>query len=288
MKNRHIPVIALCALLAIMACAVPGAAGDATQAPAATADDARLQEMVEETVAVAIAETERAVPTREVQTVPGTAEPTDTAAATQEPVGTGSSLAAQTDGTILFVDERAAFQVNVSPGWLPVRIEEQEYYDAFSLPVAADAAVQRALMNIKTLDPNTFRLFIYDLQDGHLINGVITSVNFVWDPKTSISLEGEAGVKAAADALAEAIPNLNVDSYEVSATTTNNIPIGVILSNIPGKTFEGTDVVLFQKQVYLNLPAGSLVISFTTEQNFKDATLPFFDTMVETIKINTP
>jgi hypothetical protein len=187
---------------------------------------------------------------------------------------------------MLFVDDVARFQLNVSPGWLPVRINEQEYYDAFSLPVASDAAVQRALMNIKTLDPNTFRLFVYDLQDGHMINGVITGVNFVWDPQGSIPLDGEAGIKEAASKLSASIPNLNVDSYSVSATTTNGIPIGIILSNIPGKTFQGTDVVLFQKQVYLNLPAGTLVVSFTTEQNFKDATLPFFDTMVETIKIN--
>jgi hypothetical protein len=173
----------------------------------------------------------------------------------------------------------------VSPGWLPVRIDEQEYYDAFSLPVASDAAVQRALMNINTLDPKTFRLFVYDLQDGHMINGVITNINFVWNPEGNISLDGDAAIKPAADALKKSIPNLKVDSYSVSETA-NQIPIGIILSTIPGKTFEGTDVVLFEKQVYLNLPAGTLVISFTTNLDFKDATLPFFDTMVESLKIN--
>src|SRR5258707_14088289 len=91
-----------------------------------------------------------------------------TPASTQETTSTGSSLTPQPDGTTLFVDNLARFQLNVSPGWLPVRIDEQEYYDAFSLPAASQAAVQRSLMGIKTLDPRTFRLFIYDLQDGHL------------------------------------------------------------------------------------------------------------------------
>jgi hypothetical protein len=98
-------------------------------------------------------------------------------------------------------------------------------------------------------------------------------------------LDGEAGIRKAAQDLEVSIPNLSVNSSSV-ASTANGLPIGLIISDIPGKTFEGTDVVLFQKQVHLNLPAGTLVISFTTEQNFKDATVPFFDTMVETLKID--
>ena len=284
MNRRQTFFIALLSLIFTVGCVIPGFTDGSTPAPVSAADPAQLQAMVDGTVAAAIAQTEQAAPEPESMTE-NTPEPSATPAPT-EPAMTGkSSLAAQSDGTILFVDEQAKFQLNVSPGWLPVRINEQEYYDAFSLPVAADAAVQRALMNIKTLDPNTFRLFIYDLQDGHMINGVITSVNFVWDPEGSISLEDDADIKQAADDLSTAIPNLNVNSYAVSSTV-SGIPIGVIISDIPGKTFEGTDVVLFQKQVYMNLPAGGLVISFTTEQGFKDATLPFFDTMVETLKID--
>lgn len=284
MNNRRISFIALFFLMTMLACAVPGFGTNPAVDSAPTADAVLLDQMVAETVAAAIAETRQAVP-RPSSTPGNTLPPTDTPGSTAQAPSTGSSLTAQTDGTILFVDDLARFQLNISPGWLPVRINQPEYDDAFSLPIASAAAVQRALMNIKTLDPNTFRLFVYDLQDGHMINGVITSINFVWDPQGSISLDGETGIQEAASRLSASIPNLNVDSYAVLSTT-NEIPIGTILSNIPGKTFEGTDVVLFQKQVYLNLPAGMMIVSFTTEQNFKDATLPFFDTMVETIKIN--
>src|SRR3990172_1455662 len=283
MTNRRILFPALILLLGILACAVPGFPSASDSSP--LVDTGQLETMVVETVELAIVQTRQAAP-HPTGTPQKTAEPTQPPASTEAPLeGNGSSLAAQSDGTVLFVDELARFQLNVSPGWLPLRINEQEYYDAFSVPAASNAAVQRALMNIKTLDPNTFRLFIYDLQDGHMINGVITSVNFLWDPQGSISLEGEADIKEAAEALATSIPNLNLDSYSI-ASTANEIPIGVVLSNIPGKTFEGTDVVLSQKQVYLNLPAGMLVVSFTTEQDFKDATLPFFDTMIETLKIS--
>lgn len=284
MNNRRQYLITLFLLMTMLACVVPGLTSASTPAPGF--DTGQLETMVAGTVSAAIAQTKRAAPTGSQPDPVSTVESTATAAPAEATPGTAaSSLTPQDDGTILYVDGTARFQLNVSPGWLPVRINEQEYYDAFSLPVAADAAVQRALMNIKTLDPNTFRLFIYDLQDGHMQNGVITNVNFVWDPAGSISLDGEAGIRKAAQDLEVSIPNLSVNSSSVTSTA-NGLPIGLIISDIPGKTFEGTDVVLFQKQVHLNLPAGTLVISFTTEQNFKDATVPFFDTMVETLKID--
>ncbi len=273
MNNRRTLCTALFSLMTILACVIPGV-GEATPAdPAPTVDTGRLQAMVAETVAAAIAQTEQAAPVDQ----PDTPGPTETM--TPE-----SGLYAQTDGTIQFVDFLARFQLNVSPGWLPVRINQQEYYDAFSLPVANEP-LQRELTDIKTLDPNIFRLFVYDLQDGHMLNGVITGIDFVWDSEGGISLDNDADIQEAADDLAASTPGLNISSSSVSATL-SGIPIGVILSDVPGKTFDGTDVVLFQKHVHLNLPAGVLVISFTTEQNFKDATLPFFDTMIETIKID--
>jgi len=268
--------------MAMLACVVPGLSSASESTP--TADTSVLGTMVAEKVNAAIAQTEQAKPspTRTPETADAPAPSTEEMEA---PAPSDSSLALQNDGTTLFVDELAKYQLNVSPGWLPVRIDQQEYYDAFSLPAASDEAVQRALMDIKTLDPNIFRLFIYDLQDGHMLNGVITRVEFKWDPEGSLSLDGKADIEAAADALSVSIPNSEINSYSISSTT-NEIPIGVILSEIPGRTFGGADVVLFQKHVYLNLPAGDLIISFTTEQNFKDATLPFFDTMIETLKIN--
>ena len=276
MNHRRTHFIALFCLISMLGCAIPGVPAGSTSIPAPAVDDDRLQTMVAGTVAAAIAQTEQAAPTH---------EPGQPPTPTEQVLATESSLTAQSDGTILFVDERAKFQVNLSPGWLPVRINEQEYLDAFSLPAAADEAVQSELMDIKALDPNIFRLFVYDLQDGHLISGVITGIDFVWDVEGIISLENDTGIQETADDLAASTPGLNATSATLSSST-NGIPMGIILCEIPGYTFEGAEVVLFQKHVYLNLPAGMLIVSFTTEQNFKDATLPFFDTMIETLKIN--
>lgn len=282
MFNRRSLAAALFLLMTMPGCAVPGLSTASDSAPAP--DIGRLETMVAETVSAAIAQTEQAAQTPQPPVL--TDKATETPVSNGEAETSSSSLAAQSDGTILFVDDLAGYQLNVPPGWLPVRINEQEYYDAFSLPAASEQAVQDALIDIKTLDPGKFRLFVYDLQDGHMENGVITNINLVWDSQESISLEGETGIREIIDGLLNSTPELNVTSYSISSTA-NEIPIGVILSELPGKTFDGIDVVLFQKQVYLNLPAGTLVLTFTTENNFRDATLSFFDSMVDTLKITT-
>jgi hypothetical protein len=282
MFNRRSLVAALFLMMTLPGCVVPGLSTASNPAPLPD-DGVRLETMVAETVSAALAQTGQAAPSP--LPVVETAETAPPTVAGENPANSRSSLAAQSDGTILFVDELAGYQLNVPPGWLPVRINEQEYYDAFSLPAASEQAVQDALIEIKGFDPAEFRLFIYDLQDGHMENGVITHVNLVWDSQGGISLDDETGLRETIDGLLNSTPELNVVSYSIDSTA-NEIPIGMILSELPGKTFDGIDVVLFQKQVYLNLPVGTLVLTFTTENNFKDATLSFFDSMVDTLKIN--
>ncbi len=279
MKNSRYPIFFAVAflLLTVLACAIPGQNTASTPAP--TFDTARLNEMIAETVTAAIAQTEQAAPTA-TKAPTKTPVPTQTIAPT--PVPSGSSLTPQDDGTILYVDGDGGYQLSIAPGWLPVRINEQEYFDAFSLEAAADPLVQDALMVIKDLDPASFRLFVFDLQDGHLQNGFLTNLNFIWDKNGIISLEDETGIKAIADALPASMPGLAVQSSFI-ATNANSVPMGVIVSEIP-KT--GTqEIVLVQKQVYINLEAGALVITFTTDKNLQDATLPSFDTLVESIKL---
>jgi hypothetical protein len=236
-----------------------------------------LDAMVAETVAAVLQQTaSAATPT---QSVTATVEPTATSTPLQQ-----SSITTQGDGTTLFADEKAGFSLTVPPGWLAVRIDQIEYYDAFSLPQAADPSVQTALMDINDLDPNVFRLFIFDLQDGHVQNGFVNNINVIWSLDATLALETDEEIKATAEELPAVIPGLTVTSAAISETT-SGIPVGVILSGINRQNSDGTEQVLFQKQIFLNLEEGSLKITFTTEQGIKDATLPFFDMIIESIKL---
>ncbi|MBL8080272.1 MAG: hypothetical protein JNM55_20045 [Anaerolineales bacterium] len=278
-KRRPYLFAASLLVLAAMACAIPGQ-GTAS-APAPTVDPAQLDAIVAETVAAVLQQTALA-PTA-TQPATATIEPAAELSVTTTPLPQ-SSITNQADGTSFYVDEKAGFNVTIPAGWLPVRIDQLEYYDAFSLPQAADPTVQSALMDINDLDPKVYRLFIFDLQDGHLQSGFVNNVNIVWDQGSSISLKTEDDIKATAESLPSVVPGLVVKSASVSKTL-SDILIGVILSEVPAKNKDGADLVLVQKQVLLNVKDGLLVFTFTTEQGIKDATLPFFDTLVESIQL---
>lgn len=278
-KRQPYPFAASLLVLAAMACAIPGQ-GTAS-APAPTVDPAQLDAIIAETVAAVLQQTALA-PTA-TQPATATIEPAAELSVTTTPLPQ-SSITNQADGTSFYVDEKAGFNVTIPAGWLPVRIDQLEYYDAFSLPQAADPTIQSALMDINDLDPKVYRLFIFDLQDGHLQSGFVNNVNIVWDQGSSISLKTEDDIKATAESLPSVVPGLVVKSASVSKTL-SDILIGVILSEVPTKNKDGADLVLVQKQVLLNVKDGLLVFTFTTEQGIKDATLPFFDTLVESIQL---
>lgn len=279
MQNRRSLPTILLVLMITLGCVVPGLPTVSDATPVAQA--CQLETMVAEMVDAAIAQTEQAAPPPVEPPVAATELP----AATPQ-MDLAGSLTPQNDGTILFKDGAARYELNVSPGWLPVRLNQQEYYDAFSLPAAADPAAQRALSDIATLNPQSFRLFIFDLQDGHLVNRVVSRISLEWDPEASLVLSDETGIQAVADSLPGSTPGLTVTDTSVIQST-NGLALGVILSEFPGKNFDEADVVLYQKQVHLNLPLGTLAITFTTETSFKDATLPFFDAMVDTLKVES-
>lgn len=279
MMKKHRPIISTISLLWLtaLACAIPG---QAASVPTPTVDSAQLNAIVAETVSAALQLTASAATP--------TSPATSTSAPTLEPTASStplpqSSITQQADGTSFFVDETAGFNMTVPPGWLAVRIDQLEYYDAFSLPQAADPNVQTALMQINSLDPKIHRLFIFDLQDGHLQSGYINNVEVVL-AADQISLKTDEQIKAIAASLPETVPGLAVQSSSV-AETASGIQMGVIVSEIDGQNEDGTPLVLFRKQVFLNVKAGVLEITFTTEQGIKDATLPFFDTMIESIQL---
>lgn len=276
-KRQPIFFAASLLLLTILACAVPGQ--QTASPPAPTVDPAQLDAIVVQTVSAVLEQTAAAA----TPTLPATATFEPTPPPTATPLQQ-SAITSLEDGTTFFADPKVGFNLSIPPGWLAVRIDQIEYYDAFSLPQAADPMVQAVLMDINDLDPGVFRLFIFDLQDGHVQNGFVNNVNFVWKLDESISVKTDEEIKAVAAELPASVPGLVVTSSSISKTS-HDILIGMILSDISTQQSDGTELALFQKQVFLNVKEGLLVITFTTQQDIKDATLPFFDTMIESIQL---
>ena len=279
MKNRHGLFAPLLLLTATLACVLPG------QSPASVPQptpDTRLGTMVAETVSAAIELTQQAVPT---EIPPPTATPEPTATPTTEASGAGSILAVQDDGSTLFTDENAGYRITIPAGWLAVRVNEKEYFDALLLPQAADEHIQAALQSIQNQDPKTFRLLVVDILDGHVQNDIVTNVNFIWEPQKTFSLDDDEDLEALADELPSTVDGLTVKSTGF-VILPSGVMHGEVQSEIGRKNALGEEVLLYQKMTIFNLKTGTLVVTFTTDAWFSETTLPIFNGMLETLLID--
>jgi hypothetical protein len=109
---------------------------------------------------------------------------------------TGTSLVALADQSSLFIDTKAGVQVTISPGWLPVRINEDEYYKAFALDVVlASPAINDRLTRIQSNDSNYFRLDAIDIRPDHVVNGIISDISVIFEPGDFRTLENGLRLK---------------------------------------------------------------------------------------------
>jgi len=281
MKNTHRPIFfaASLLLLTILACAIPSQ--PTAPLPAPTVDTSGiLSTMVAETVSAAIALTEQAVPTPTL--VPTTIPtPTATIAPAAEIIPSGSTLTVQEDGSTLFVDERAGYEITVPAGWLTVRIDQQEYRDASTLVLE----VQPFLLSIQNNDPNIFRLFAIDMQNGFSQDVFFTNTNFIWDEQNISLLKNDDGLKAGIAQLAEVAPEPEI-LYVSIPTTLSGVSAIFIESKYTVKNPSNQEIVILQKQVFFSVKTGSVAITVTTVEGLKDAVFAAFDAMLETIKIS--
>ncbi len=280
MNTRRALFAALFLLTTALACVVPGIQTASNPTPTA---DTRLDIMVAETVSSALELTALAVPTVTPTLLPTLPPPTVTPM--PQPVLSGSTLVKQDNGSTLFVDENAGYEITVPANWLAVRVNEKEYYEAWLLPQASGPHIQSSLMSIQDQDPTTFRLLALDVQEGHIKNEIVTNMTLIWDQGTAISFDTEDDLTAFADNLPSIMEGLTVSSVEI-VIPPSGVPYGVIKSEVGGFNASGAQVTLYQKMALFNLKTGTLVITFTTENGFTETTLPEFDGMLATIAID--
>lgn len=281
MKRQRIFFAALLLLIFALACAVP-VLPSASQSP--PTPDTRLGTMIAGTVSAALELTALSVPT-ETPPLP-TAAPAPTPTPSQTLPVPGSTLTEQDNGSTLFVDENAGYRITIPAGWLAVRLNEREYYDAFLLPQAANERVQATLQSIRNQDPATFRLLVVDILEGHIQNEIVTNANLIWDPNTTFSFDTEDDLQSLADTLPSGVDGLTVTSVDI-VIPPDGIAHGEIQSEIGGYNVIGQGVTLYQKMMIFNLRKGALAVTFTTERGFSETTLPLFNAMIETLVIET-
>lgn len=282
MKTRRAMFAPLTLIITTLACVLPGTSTGSTTQPT---PDTRLEKMVAETVSAALEMTANAVPEATATPLPPTEIPASPTPTVSSDIP-GSTLTIDPDGTTLFVDENAGYQIRFPIGWLAVRINEPEYYDAWTLPEASDSHIQTALQSIRNLDPAVFRVTALDTQEGHIINEIVSNVNLVWEQGAQFSFESDADLQAIADALPGLVTEPVVISTEVIVPP-NGAPFGLIKTEVDGVNSLSAPVTLYQQFAYFNLNVGTLTIAFTTESGFIETTEPEFVSMLNSLSIIT-
>ena len=316
MNIRRSFFIAPIFLTIVLACVVPGLSTSSTSTPmpTLTVDAGAIETMVAGTVSAAIAQTEQSMPgpaTDSVIIITATPTPTSastatsistptstftftstptststlTATSTPEVLGPSKSLLyRREDGSVLFSDRLAQYEVKLPAGWLVVRINEKEYRDAFLLEESANTHIQQALLGVQNEDPNSLRLYAID--PSHIQNEFVSDMRFVFDGTKRISMNSDVELQAIAAKIPE---TATVFRFEVTSVkiikSARGMDLGVIETRSSFTSALGVDVPIYQKRVFFNVPAGMQSITFTTVTDLKEMLLPAFDAMFETVNL---
>jgi hypothetical protein len=207
--------------------------------------------------------------------------PTETLTPTPKISLNGTTLILQEDESTLFVDHRAGIQLVIPAGWMAVRVNEPEYYAAFTADVVlANPALNERLTHIQDVDLDMYRLDAFDIREGHIPNGVICDINVIFQPGDTRTLEQWA--KAEGN---RKIPykgfKLTSMGYVKTADGTRTLTLEQTWTIDPSNT-------MFHRAVFFSLPTGTVVLDFYANKSFKDTVLPDFESVVNSLKSLEP
>jgi hypothetical protein len=188
----------------------------------------------------------------------------------------GTSLEKHDDGTYIFIDHKAGIRLVTPAGWLPVRVNEDEYYKAFTLEaVSSNQTIIDRLTQIQSNNTDFFRLDVIDIRPGHTVNGAVSVVSVVFqefDTRTLAEwLKAERNRKSPFTGF-----KFIGSKYE---ETTNGYRV-LVIEESWDSAYSGT---IYYQGVFFSLPTGTYVLDFFSDFDFKDTILPDFDQMINSL-----
>ena len=193
----------------------------------------------------------------------------------------GTSLEVRNNEGTLFTDHKLGYQLTLPPGWLAVRINEDEYYKAFTLEtVSENPTFVKLLTILQNQDSNYVRLAALDIRPEQVENGFISGISVVLQPETEITVEQWADREST---------HANTKGYQLLSLRFEETAPGTKILIREESWDSLTDEKVYQKRVFFSLPAGVLTIDFETGLSAKEALLPEFDQVINSFTmLNKP
>ena len=207
--------------------------------------------------------------------------PTETPTPTPKISLSGTTLTAGEDPNTLFTDYKAGIQLVIPAGWMPFRVNEQEYYDAFTSEVVlANPPLNDRLIQVQSVDLETFRLDAFDIREGHIVGGVISDISVYFYADDMRTLEQWAEVEGK-----QKSPFRNYLYLNRGYPKLENGNRVLIIDRT--WTLDQSNKVL-RRSVFFSIPTGTLVLDFQTNNGFKDTVLPDFEQVVNSVTLLNP
>lgn len=231
-------------------------------------------------VETSLASTARALAKQTEAANPFTATPSSTATQTPTPTPrvsvNGTSLVFRDDQSALFTDYNAQIQLVIPAGWMPLRVNEEEYYQAFTAGVVMEnPSLSEHLTEIQDVNVDNFRLDAIDIREGHTLNGIPTDINVVFYPNDTRSLDQWAQAEGKRKPPFKNYLFLN-RGYPKTADGTRVLLIDRTWSR------DASNKVL-HRSVYISLPTGTLILDLFTNNSLKDTVLLDFEQVVNSV-----
>lgn len=208
--------------------------------------------------------------------------PSDTPVPTPKISIYGTSLVMQEDGSTLFIDHKAGVELTIPADWLTVRVNEEEYYKAFSLNVVVEnPAIAERLTDTQSANLDIHRLDAIDIRNKPIPDGIISLINVMFRQGDQRTLE--------AWAKAEISKKQPYTGFKWILTSYPRTADGTRVLQIEERwNAEKTRGKVYYRGIFFNLSSGTVVLNFYANDEFKDTLLPEFEQVVNSLTLLNP
>jgi hypothetical protein len=274
-SNRHIGFYGMLLLLALLACVIPGQAGT----PPPAADPNALSTFIAGTAQVLAVQTEQAA-TLSAPSMTPTLIPTGTMTPTPQISVEKTTLETQADQSTVFTDYKAGIQITFPAIWMPFRVGEKEYYDAWESDFIKNNQMYiDDLSQLQTSDVAVFRLFAFDIRPGYVFNERYSGINVVYHGGDFRTLEEWLKVQKEKPQFAD---------HELISTTFRDTSNGVHALVLEHRLGGLEDHSTYYREVFFSVPSGTVFIDSYSDFEFRDTVIPDFDQVVDSIMFLKP
>ncbi len=276
-RNHSYPAVTVFVmLLAIVACMLPGQAAP----PAPAMDPFTIETVVAGTAQAAEQQTQQANPVPATPTIASTATITPTPKISPS----GTSLAPLADGSTQFIDYAAGMQMVFPPGWLAIRVGEEEYYAAWRKPETQAPMFANIFAEIQNLDPKVFRVNALDIRPEYIIYDNVTQVEVVFEQNDTRSLKEVKADETKGQSLYK--------DYKLLSSNLFDAPQGMQALNIEAQWASANKASQtgksYSRRVIYKVSTGIIAVDLFTLLDKKDLTTPDFEQTLNSITFFNP